>query len=155
MERGETQEEAETSARREFGNVGLVKEVARDVWGWTRTEQFLRDVRYGLRQLKRNPRFSFIAILTLAIGIGATIAIFSAVNSILLRPLPFEDPDRLMRVSLLLPRDTGMTEMVWSYPKYQVFRDSQDVFDDISTYYRNQYNLTVDCQDQITHISHY
>jgi predicted permease len=142
MERGETQEEAETSARREFGNVGLVKEVTRDVWGWTRTDQFLRDVRYGLRQLKRNPRFSFIAILTLAIGIGATTAIFSAVNSILLRPLPFEDPDRLMRVSLLLPRDTGMTEMVWSYPKYQVFRDSQDVFDDISTYYRHQYNLT-------------
>jgi predicted permease len=86
--------------------------------------------------------------LSLGLGIGATTAIFSAVNATLLRPLPFEDPARLMRVSLLLPRSVGLNpdgtrrEMVWSYPKYQLFRDSQQIFDSVSTYLRTQYNLT-------------
>lgn len=111
-------------------------------------QSVLQDMRYAARTLRRRPAFAAISILTLGLGIGSTTAIFSAVNSTLLRPLPFEEPERLMRVSLLLPRSVGTNpdgtrlQMVWSYPKYQLFRESQSVFDDVSTYFREQYNLT-------------
>lgn len=111
-------------------------------------QSVLQDMRYAARTLRRRPAFAAISILTLGLGIGSTTAIFSAVNCTLLRPLPFEDPARLMTVSLLLPRSVGTTPdgsrhgMVWSYPKYQLFRESQSIFDDVSTYFRQQYNLT-------------
>ena len=69
----------------------LVKEDVRAAWGWTRVEQLARDVRYGLRQVRRNPAFSAIAIATLALGIGVNTAMFSAVDAVLIRPLPYAD----------------------------------------------------------------
>ena len=88
MERGETAVQARESARREFGNVTLVKEVTRDMWGWTSLERLFQDLRFGLRMLLKSPVFTLAAILSLTIGIGATSAIFSVVNGVLLRPLP-------------------------------------------------------------------
>src|SRR5437764_14285904 len=88
-ERGEKKEEAERAARREFGNVELVKQVTRDVWGWTWLRDIADDVRYGLRMLLKNPGFAIVAILSLALGIGATTAVFSVVYGVLVNPYPY------------------------------------------------------------------
>ena len=96
MERGESAAEAEANARREFGNLGLVEEVTREMWSWVWLEQLWRDVRYGLRGMCRNPGFTAVAVIALALGIGANSAIFTAVDGILLRPLSYRDPERLV-----------------------------------------------------------
>ena len=90
--RGETTEEAKHAARREFGNVGLLKEMTRDQWGWRWLEDFIEDARYGLRRMCKSHGFTAIAALSLALGIGANTTIFTLVNAVLLNPLPVEDP---------------------------------------------------------------
>jgi putative ABC transport system permease protein len=92
---GMSLEKARQAAMRSFGNVSLIQEDARGTWGWIWLEQFAQDLRFGGRSLRRSPGFATIAILTLALGIGANTAIFSVVNGVLLRPLPYPDADRL------------------------------------------------------------
>ncbi len=96
--RGETPEEARYAARREMGNVSLIKEVTRGMWGTNLIGNWFQDLRYGVRVLLRNPGFTLIAVFTLALGISATTAIFSVVYGVLLRPLPYDRPERIVQV---------------------------------------------------------
>lgn len=102
---GLTESEARRVARRNLGNVALIKETTRAAWGWTRLEQFARDASYGLRQLRRNPVVSAIAIATLALGIGGITAMFSAVDAVLIRPLPYADAGRLVMIWLDMSKE--------------------------------------------------
>jgi putative ABC transport system permease protein len=98
MESGRTKKEAGFAARREFGNVGIAEETTRDMWGWRWAGDFFQDLRYGVRTLRRRPGFAIVAILTLALGIGANSAAFGLVDSAFPHALPFREPERLVHV---------------------------------------------------------
>src|SRR5579871_6552500 len=95
MANGLSREEATIVARREVGNITLIEEHSREVWQWAAIEAVLRDARYAFRQLRRNPGFTFTVLLTLGLAIGANTAVFSMVNALLIRPLPYSEPARL------------------------------------------------------------
>jgi predicted permease len=95
---GMSRDEARATAQRRFGNPLRVREDSVDAWGWRWLEQFAQDVRFAIRTLRKNPGFTTTVVLTLALTTGATTSIFSVVNSVLLRPLPFANPDRLVQI---------------------------------------------------------
>ena len=99
LEQGETAEQARTSAVREFGNVALVKEVTREMWGFAWLETLAQDLRFGLRMLAKAPALSVVVVLSLALGIGANIAIFSLIDAVMLRMLPVKEPQQLVLLS--------------------------------------------------------
>ena len=103
VSQGLTPEEARRRARLEFGTLDQIKEEHRDARGTRIVEDLGRDLRYGVRQLRRSPAFALAALTCLALGIGATTAIYSLVDAILLRPLPFKDSDRLVRLIEHIP----------------------------------------------------
>jgi putative ABC transport system permease protein len=117
IDRGMSPEEARYAAMRKFGNVARVKEEAREVWSFVRLEQFWQDIRYGLRMLRKAPGFTAVAVVTLALGIGANTAVFSMVDSFLLRPLPVDQPSQL--VVLAFQHKSGALDNQLSYPNIQ------------------------------------
>jgi hypothetical protein len=94
--RGFAQDEARYAALRTFGNPALLRDQARSSWSWNWLEKFLHDLGYGARTLSRSPGFAATAILVMALGIGATTSLFTLVRTVLLKPLPFRDPDNLV-----------------------------------------------------------
>src|SRR5215470_3288111 len=127
IERGMKPDDAEREARRRFGNVGRIKNLARDIKGGGFMETLLQDLRYGARMLMRNPGFTMTAVITLALGIGATSVIFSFVNGILLRPLPYRDSDRLVLLDETAPK-RGISSMGVSYPDFLDWREKNRNF---------------------------
>jgi predicted permease len=125
VERGEASEDAERAARREFGNVELVKETTRDVWGGGFVDRLMQDLRFGVRMIVTSPGFAAVAILTLALGIGANTALFSVVNGVLLNPLPYPEPEQLVTLHESKPNfDAGSI----SFPNFQDWRRDNSTF---------------------------
>ncbi|HUK30993.1 MAG TPA: ABC transporter permease [Candidatus Acidoferrum sp.] len=136
---GMTREEAEMAAKREFGGVDLAKEECRDERGARWLEDLWQDVRFGLRMLRKNPGFTAIAILTLALGIGANTAIFSVVNGVLLNPLPYPEPDQLVTLDQSKPNfSTGSVP----YPNFQDWRRDNKSFSAMAAYRTYGYSMT-------------
>jgi putative ABC transport system permease protein len=131
MEAGQSQKEAQHAARREFGNVGVAEEVTRDVWGWRWIAEMLQDVRYGVRNMLRTPGFTAVTILTLALGIGANTAIFSVVNAVLFRALPYRDAGRLVWATNFVP---GQAQNLVFADEYAGYKTQNHMFENIAAY---------------------
>jgi predicted permease len=110
MEEGMPREEAERAAHRAFGNVTLLQERSREVWQWQRLESLLMDLKHVGRRLTRAPGFAMTVVLTLAIGIGANTAVFSVLNSVLIRPLSYPEPQQLVAMRLNAPGAPGLAD---------------------------------------------
>ena len=117
LQSGMMTDDARAAAQRRFGNATYLTEESHFAWGWEWLENVAQDVRYGLRVLRKSPGFSAVVVLTIALGIGATAAIFSVVDAALLRPLPYPQPEQLVSIQDDLPgggaRDVGMSEPEW------------------------------------------
>jgi predicted permease len=118
--------EARYAASRAFGNGMSLNERSQEAWGGRWLEDFAQDLRYGARTLRKNPGFACTAILTLALGIGANTAIFSVVNGVLLQPLPYVNPDRLMWAETYLP---AFNDTVVSSPEFVNWKINNRTFD--------------------------
>jgi predicted permease len=138
---GLTRDEAMRRARLFFGGIDQVKEECRDARGVRLMESLFQDVRYALRMLRQKPTFTVVAVLTLALGVGANTAIFSIVNAVLLRSLPFREPDRLVRIFFNNP-GTGLRGVLYSVPELEDLRNRPDVFEYVTGTERGSVNLT-------------
>src|SRR5580698_593137 len=117
IDRGAAPDDARAAARRKFGNVGSLREISHTTWGWECLEQTAQDIRYAARMLRKSPGFAFVAIATMALGVGATTAIFSLVDATLLHPLPYPHPEQLVRIEDDLP-GAGATDAGISIPEF-------------------------------------
>ncbi len=138
---GMNEKEAQQAACREFGNAALLKEASREMWGWTIVESTINDIRYGLRMLAKNPSFTTVAMITLALGIGANTAVFSVVDAVILRPLPYRHPEQLLLVSETLPQ-MSHDEIGVSAAEYFDYQEQNHSFSQVAAYESDGFNLT-------------
>ena len=100
IEAGQSPVEAPYAARRAFGNVTLIQEVTREMWGWTALERLGQDLRYAMRMMRKSAGFTAVTVLSLALGIGANTAIFTMIDAIFLKLLPVKDPQELVQIDV-------------------------------------------------------
>jgi len=138
---GMTREEGRRQARLSVGGIDQVKEECREERGVQHMENLLQDLRYGWRMLVKKPAFTIVAVLTLALGVGANTAIFSIVNAVLLRSLPYRDPDRLVRVFFNEP-GVGLRDVRFSKPELDDLQTRAGVFEDVTPIFEGSEDLT-------------
>src|ERR1700691_2907698 len=134
MREGMSRRQAEQSARRAFGNRTVLEERGREVWQWPLAESMWADVRYAGRQLGRAPGFAVTVIVTMALGMGAAVAIFGFVENALIRPLPYKDPSRLMVMFGSIPLGP---KFHLSFPDYYDLKRMNTVFTSFEVYDAN------------------
>jgi len=133
IDRGESPSESDRHARAEFGNALLIKEVTRDVWGWTALDHIGQDLRYALRQIRRSPGYCAIAIVTLAFGIGVNTTMFSLVNAILFQPMHARNPEQIAAIFSSINPDAPYGSS--SYLDYVDIKDrTADIFQDVAAF---------------------
>ncbi|MBZ5538650.1 MAG: ABC transporter permease [Acidobacteriia bacterium] len=147
IDRGEPREEARHAAHREFGNVNLVREVTSDQWGGRWLENVLQDLRFGARLLGKDPGFTSVAVLTLALGIGANTAIYSLVDALLLRALPVTEPRQLVLINRTGPQ-AGI-ENDFPISTFEQFRDRNHSFSGIFARDDSRVSITVNGQPEL------
>jgi predicted permease len=140
---GSSEEDARAAARRAFGNVTRAEERFYESRRWLWWDHLRQDVRFGLRMLRKNPGFTAVAVLTLGLGIGANTAIFGVVNAVLLRPLPFKQPSRLLMLFEGIPK-LGFPKMGFSAPDFVVFERAQKSFESVGVYQNKYFNISGD-----------
>jgi hypothetical protein len=131
IQAGLSPREARQAASRRFGNATVLKEKSHTAWGWDWLESFVQDIGYGSRAMLRSPALTIVALLSLALGIGANTAIFSLLDAVMLRSLPVRDPDQL--ILLGKGNTSGITDdfartQLYSYPFYRQMREENQVF---------------------------
>jgi hypothetical protein len=141
IEAGMSPEEARFAALRAFGNVTLSKEDSRTMWGLRGLETLWQDVRFSARTLLKNPTFTIVAVIALALGIGANSAIFSVVNTVLLSPLPYKDPERLVMVWEKGTLEGSPINSV-SAANFMDWREQNQVFEGMAILLWQNFNLT-------------
>ena len=150
--------EARQAALRAFGNPTLVQTRSREVWEWSRLESFVADVKLALRRLRRSPGFSVTVLLTLAIGIGANTAVFTVLDSILLKPLPYPQPEQLVAVWLHAPGAAGLTNFAeglrLSPSMYLTFAQHNRTFQSIGVWISGNANVTGLAQPEEVHTTY-
>ena len=137
--RGQSPADARTSAMRELGNVPLIADVTRNQWGWLRVELWMHDIRYAMRQLRKSPGFTFTAIITLALGVGANTTVFSMINGLLLRPLAVPESNRLVVLGI----DGDGPQRGYSFPE-SIFRGLEarrEAFTDVFAVHQTEFQV--------------
>ena len=141
VRRGMAPEEAERTARLRLGGLTQLKETNRELHGLPAIETFLQDTRYAFRMLRKNPGFTAVAVLTLALGIGANTAIFSVVYAVLLKPLPYTNPNQLF-TAFQANKQQGIAETGCSYLNFEEWRAQNHVFSELAGAVGHQLTLT-------------
>ncbi len=156
VESGMSRKDAERAARREFGNVALIRERSREVWQWQAIESILADLKLTLRRLRKSPGFAVTVILTLAIGIGANTAVFSVINSILIKPLPYPHSEQLVALWLNAPGAGGLANfqsgLRLSPSMYFTFREHNRTFESLGIWATDSANVTGLAQPEQVHV---
>jgi hypothetical protein len=152
---GMPREEAEGAARRAFGNVTLVEERSREVWQWAAIESILADLKLTLRRLRKSPGFAVTVLLTLAIGIGANAAVFCVLNSVILKPLTYPNPDQLVSLNLAAPGAEGLANfesgLRLSASMYLTFAEHNRTFQSLGVWLPRTANVTGLAQPEEVH----
>ena len=140
MDQGVTREDAERTARRKFGNLTQIEERSRAIWQWPTLESILADVKYAIRQMRKAPGFSAVVVIILALGIGANTTVFSIVDAVMLRPLPFAQPQRLVEVKGSEEQHFESSDV--SYPDFFDWRARARSFEHLLSYHDIAETLT-------------